>query len=82
MADRKSENRGTKGDAEVFELLEKADKQYEEYVRLSKLGKFPDFREGSEEEEIKYSWKKPIGLVITKSRKNYPTIGSFADLYV
>ena len=56
-------------DAKIFDLLEQANQQYDEYVRLTEI---PDFAEQPEEPQPLYSWANPIGLVIT-SPDSHPT---------
>ncbi len=56
-------------EADVFQLLEQANQQYDEYVRLTEI---PDFTEQPETPQPLYSWANPIGIVIT-SPNPHPT---------
>ena len=68
MSDRK-DHQLSLSDAETFKLLEKANLQYEEYVKLRDT---PDFTDEETEPRPVYSWKNPIGLVIS-SPDPHPT---------
>lgn len=58
MTDRQSKL----SEADIFQLLDQANQEYDEYVRLTEI---PDFTEPPEETQPLYSWANPIGLVIT-----------------
>ena len=51
-------------EVEVFQLLQVAEQQYRECMRIADLA---DITERSEASYPKYSWDNPIGLVVTKS---------------
>ena len=48
-------------EADIFQLLEEANQQYDEYVRLTEI---PDFPEQTDPPQPLYSWANPVGLVI------------------
>ncbi len=50
-------------DADVVQLLDKAAKQYEEYLSIVKVTDYP---EPEEVFQPRYAWDNPMGLVITK----------------
>ena len=49
-------------DSDIFQLLDQANQEYDEYVRLTEI---PDFTEPPEESQPLYSWANPIGLEFT-----------------
>ncbi len=55
---------GRPSDAEVIELLRSASGQYEESLRLSRLGRFPA-EQSMPPPQRRYDWNNPMGLAIT-----------------
>lgn len=51
-------------EAEIVDAIQKAARQYEEYMKLADLS---DLHEVSEIYRPKYSWDNPIGLAVTRN---------------
>ena len=51
------------GEEEILQLLQKAAREYEEYITLANLSDYPEVAEVSHE---RYSWDTPLGLVVTE----------------
>ena len=50
------------GEEEIIQLLQKAVREYEEFITLANLSDYPEVAEVSHN---RYTWDTPVGLVVT-----------------